>query len=558
MSRVLRLAGGRIYDPANGSDGAVRDLWIQDDRIIADPGAEPPKHETIDVSRHVVMAGGIDLHSHIAGGKVNLGRALLPEDHHGHAHGPQGRLRSGSGLATPSTFSTGQRYALMGYTAAFEPAMVPSNARHAHLELADTPMIDKGVYAMLGNDDLLFHLIQVGAGQEEINDYVAFMLTATQAVAVKLVNPGGISAFKFNQRKLDLDEPNAHYGVTPRQILLRLARAVDELGLSHPVHVHCNNLGMAGNVETTLRTIEAAEGCPIHLTHVQFHSYGTEGDRRFSSAAPRIVEALQTHPNLSIDVGQVMFGQTMTESGDTMAQYRNRVLAEPERWLSMDIECEAGCGLVPFRYRDRSYVNALQWAIGLELFLTAPDPWRLFLTTDHPNGAPFTFYPRLIRLLMDRDFRAEMLARIHPAAARHSGLAGISREYTLSEIAILTRAGPARALGLAERGHLGPGAAADIAVYAEDRDRERMFGNPVLVLKDGRIVVREGRIVAELRGATNTVRPEHDPAIAGRIERFFAEHMTVRLRHFKVSDAEIEARGGRIQVRPSRRRSGAP
>ena len=126
---------------------------------------------------------------------------------------------------------------------------------------------------------------------------------------------------------------------------------------------------MAGNVETTLRTIEAAEGCPIHLTHVQFHSYGTEGDRRFSSAAQRIVEALQTHPNLSIDVGQVMFGQTMTESGDTMAQYRNRVLAEPERWLSMDIECEAGCGLVPFRYRDRSYVNALQWAIGLELFL---------------------------------------------------------------------------------------------------------------------------------------------------------------------------------------------
>ena len=134
------------------------------------------------------MAGGIDLHSHIAGGKVNLGRALMPEDHHGHAHGPQGRLRSGSGLATPSTFSTGQRYALMGYTAAFEPAMVPANARHTHLELADTPMIDKGVYAMLGNDDLLFRFLQAGAGQEEINDYVAFMLGATQAIAVKVVS----------------------------------------------------------------------------------------------------------------------------------------------------------------------------------------------------------------------------------------------------------------------------------------------------------------------------------------------------------------------------------
>ncbi|HXV24890.1 MAG TPA: formylmethanofuran dehydrogenase subunit A [Alphaproteobacteria bacterium] len=557
MSGIVRLVGGRIYDPANGIDGAVRDLWIQDGHIIADPGPSSPRHERVDVTGAVVMAGAIDLHSHIAGGKVNLGRSLLPEDHCDHAHGRLGGLRSGSGLATPSTFSAGHRYALMGYTAAFEPAMVPANARHAHLELADTPMIDKGAYAMLGNDDLLLRLIQSGADQEDINDYVAFMLSATQAVAVKLVNPGGISAFKFNQRKLDLDEPNAHYGITPRQILVKLARAVTELGLAHPLHVHCNNLGVPGNVETTLKTMKAAEGWPVHLTHIQFHSYGTEGDRRFSSGAGRIIEALQGHPNVSIDVGQVMFGQTMTESGDTMAQYRNRVLAEPGRWLSMDIECESGCGLVPFRYRDRSFVNALQWSIGLELFLTAPDPWRVLLTTDHPNGAPFAFYPRLIRLLMDREFRAEMLSHLHPAAARHSALREIRREYTLSEIAILTRAGPARALGLAERGHLGPGAAADIAVYVEDKDRERMFGNPMLVFKDGRLLVREGKILLESFGATNVVRPEHDGAIVTVVERFFSEHMTMRLPHLRISDGEIEGRGSRIQVRPTRRRSGA-
>ena len=69
----------------------------------------------------------------------------------------------------------------------------------------------------------------------------------------------------------------------------------------------------------------------------------------------------------------------------------------------MDIECDAGCGVVPFRYRDRDFVNALQWAIGLEMFLLVRDPWRVFLTTDHPNGAPFTSYPHLIRLLMDRE-----------------------------------------------------------------------------------------------------------------------------------------------------------
>ena len=38
-----------------------------------------------------------------------------------------------------------------------------------------------------------------------------------------------------------------------------------------------------------------------------------------------------------------------------------------------------------------------------------------------------------------------------------SELAGLDRQYTLSEIAIITRAGPARILGLKNKGHLGPG-----------------------------------------------------------------------------------------------------
>ena len=100
-----------------------------------------------------------------------------------------------------------------------------------------------------------------------------------------------------------------------------------------------------------------------------------------------------------------MFGQTVTASGDTMSQVRNARFASPKKWVAMDIECEAGCGVLPFRYRDQNLVNALQWCVGLELFLLIEDPWRVFLTTDHPNGAPFTTYPHLIRLLMDKSFR---------------------------------------------------------------------------------------------------------------------------------------------------------
>src|SRR5918996_3963622 len=155
-----------------------------------------------------------------------------------------------------------------------------------------------------------------------------------------------------------------------------------------------------------------------------------EGDRKFSSGAARIAEAVNAHKNISIDVGQILFGQTVTASGDSMRQYAGYAHAYPKKWVLMDIECDAGCGVVPFRYRDRNFVNALQWAIGLELFLLVDDPWRIFLTTDHPNGAPFTSYPRLIRLLMDRSFRNDMLASINKTAAAVSSLSSIDREYS--------------------------------------------------------------------------------------------------------------------------------
>jgi len=141
------------------------------------------------------------------------------------------------------------------------------------------------------------------------------------------------------------------------------------------------------------------------------------------------------------------------------------------------------------------------------------------LTTDHPNGAPFTSYPHLIRLLMDKPFRDEQLARLHPDVAAQSALKEMTRELSLYEIAIMTRAAPARLLGLADRGQLGVGAAADVAVYPEQADREAMFSRPSWVFKDGEPVVRDGRVVATPVGAVHFAVPEFDAGIEATIAR---------------------------------------
>ena len=520
---LIRLKGGTLFDPANGVDGERRDLAIRDGRIVDVPANAPADRE-YDATGMIVMAGGIDMHSHIGGGKTNLSRLLLPEDHRDDpvrdasyesvqdANGRYLRLPS-CGVCAPGTLATGYRYAEMGYTAAFEPAMIASNARHTHLEMGDTPIIDHGAYVMLGNDELFLQMLAARDDFERLRDYVGWTIHASKALGVKVVNPGGISAFKFNQRSLDVDEPHVHYGITPREVLHTLTRALTELRVPHPLHVHASNLGVPGNIDSTIATMDAADGLPIHLTHIQFHSYGVEGPQKFSSGARRIAEAVNARPNVSIDVGQIIFGQTVTASGDTMMQFRNAPLARPHKWVVGDIECDAGCGVVPFRYREQSYVNALQWIIGLEIFLLVDDPWRVAMTTDHPNGGPFTSYPHLIRLLMDKSFRDEQLAKLHPDAQVASALPQLTREFSLYEIATITRAGPARLLGLKDRGHLGAGAAADIAVYREQPDHEAMFATPAHVFKDGTPVARDGRIVAVPVGGTHFVAPDYDRGI---------------------------------------------
>ena len=540
---ITHLKNCKIIDPAYKKEGVVEDIYIRNGKIINKPSADEKITQTYDLTGKIVMAGAIDMHSHIGGGKVNIARMMLPEFRHESRNytEPEAHICTPncSHNATPTTTEIGFKYIEMGYTAAFEPAILPINARQAHLEMADVPLIDKGGYAMLGNDDYFLRMLTAKQDQKAINDYVAWILHATQAIGIKVVNPGGISDFKFNKRKLDLDENHSFYHVSPRDILKSLSRAVQELGIAKPLHVHCNNLGVAGNFETTLNTMGASDGVPMHLTHIQFHSYGLEGDKKFSSAAAQIAEALNKNKHITADVGQILFGQTVTASGDSMMQHLNSRFASPKKSVIVDIECDAGCGVVPFKYRDQNYVNALQWAIGLELFLTVEDPWRIFLTTDHPNGAPFTCYPHLIRLLMDKTFRDEAFAKLNLDAQAMSNLTSINRVYSLYEIATMTRAGAAKLIGLNDRGHLGVGAGADITVYTDQADREAMFSKPDFVFKDGELVVKNGKVVKVTWGKTHTAKPNFDTSVEKGLKQYFDKYHTIQLDNFKISADEL-------------------
>ena len=537
---MLRIVNGRIYDPANGVDGEVRDVCVDGGKIVADVA---PEARRLDASGLVIMPGGVDIHCHIAGAKVNLARKLQPEDHRHDVHPRTAITRSGVGGTVPSTFTTGYRYALLGYTTAMEAAVPPINARHTLEELHDTPIIDKGFYVLMGNNVLLYKLLEQGR-RDDFRNALAWWLSASKAYTAKLVNPGGDEAWKGrrNANITKLDEKIESFSLTPQQVIGALIEAVDELGLPHPAHIHCNNLGHSGNFETTLETMRIADGHRAHITHIQFHSYGQvagKSSNNPTSRAKEISEYVNSHPNISADVGQVMFGKSTSMTADAPLAY---MLARfgGDKWVNADTEHESGCGILPFTYQDRIYTHALQWAIGLELFLLSKDPWRMVFSTDHPNGGSFMSYPRLIRLLMDSEFRKQEMAKVNPRALRQTALAdGLNREYTLNEIAIITRAGPARLLGLASKGHLGIGADADITLYEEHEDKERMFGAPRHVIKDGQLVIEDHEFRAHHEGRVLHVAPDYDPAIAEVIRPFFEDYYSIRFNNYAVDDAYL-------------------
>jgi formylmethanofuran dehydrogenase subunit A len=550
----LLIRNGFVYDPVNGVDGEKMDIAVKDGKIVE--RVNERKARKVDASGMVVMPGGVDIHCHIAGSEVNSGRLLRPEDHFRDFERKTSVTRSGVGYSIPSTFTTGYRYARMGYTTIMNPSMPPLEAKHTHEELSDTPMVDKASYPLLG--DWWFVLEYLRDGKiEECARHVAWMITSTKGYAIKIVNPGGLEAWGFGGNVKSLDDQIPYFCITPREIIRGLCKVNRLLNLPHTIHVHTNNLGKPGNYLTALETMKcvedlASENKPaIHITHCQFSAFKGSDWRTLESGAEEIANYVNAHSHVTLDMGQVIFTDTTTMTADGPFQYTLYELSG-NKWVNHDVETETSAGIVPFHYRRKSYVHAIQWSIGLELALLIKDSWKIFLTTDHPNGGPFTSYPRIIAWLMSRKAREATLKRINPRARSRSLLPSINRDLSFKEIAIMTRAGQAKALGLKNKGHLGLGADADIAIYNINPETidpskkykilRKAFKRAAYTIKDGKIVVKNGEVVKHLEGVTMwlDVKVSESAKITEDMRRRFREYWTVECENYPVTENYLE------------------
>jgi len=541
-----------VIDPLNGISGEVMDIAVKDGKIVESVGSSA---EVIDARGNLTLPGGVDSHTHICGTKVNFGRYMSPEDMRAGRGQARPNMHPVSGYSVPTVYANTYRYSAMGYTTLLEGAMAPFAARHTHEEFGHTSLQDTMANTLFDGNWSAMEAIH-DEDLKKTAAVVAWFITAAKGFGLKLTNPGGTEAWGYGEDVSCIHDRVPHFDVSPAEIIDYMIRANELLNMPHSVHLHCNNLGKPGNYDCTLETMDLVPDLndkrqTLYLTHVQFHSYGGSSWHDFCSKSDVIASRVNEKTQLAIDMGQVMFGRTTTMTADGPMEF-NLYRLYNNKWSNHDVELETASGVIPVFYSRKNLVNSIMWAIGLELALQVNDPWRCMLTTDNPNGAPFVKYPEIAALLMSRKYRDLEMETIHPETYNRTLLHTLDRELDWNEIAIMTRAAQAKALGIIDlgKGHLGEGADADIAVYPIKIDEidpsveyEKVISGLSCTkhtIKRGRPVSRDGECLVDGSNTTFWVKPEvpdeyditKDPEFIKKFDRYY----TVRMSNYPVHE----------------------
>ncbi|MFB0560289.1 MAG: formylmethanofuran dehydrogenase subunit A [Candidatus Lokiarchaeia archaeon] len=489
MSEPLLLINGFVFDPKNNVNGERLDIAVKNGVIVE--SVNEKKAKVIDAKGKMVFPGGIDIHTHIASQHINFGRMLYP---------------SVSDKILYTAPEVGLVYSKMGYTFAVEAAVSPTKALHTHLEFSDIPVLD---YACLLLLDTYWYLLPAVRKKsvEEAATIISWLLESTKTYGVKLVNPLASEMWSFKKEMTSIEEPIRHLGVSPLDVVQTLTKANEYLGLPHPIHIHLNDAGKPGNYETTLKTLKALEKITpnkkqrtIHLAHAQLHSYG--GSKTIESKADQIAEYINTHQNVEADIGQMVPRETISLYADNPLLTRT---SKEKNIFTDQVEMEASFGAALTKH-EMDKTGSAMWATGLELALSIKDPWQVQLSVDHPNQGLITDYPQVIAWLVSKKARDKVKLKVD------TSMPSIEREYSLYEIATITRASPAQSLSLPNKGNLSVGSDADIAVYdlnpeTQDPTKEtealiKAFSQTSYTIKNGIIVIKDGETIEKPRGKT--------------------------------------------------------
>ncbi len=488
----ITIKNGLVYDPLNDIKGEVKDILIEEGKFVEQFSSEGEVKE-INASNKTVVPAALDIHTHVASRQVNWARLLGTKN--------EAYKRAWNGL-TLDNIAT--QYISNGYTFLLEANVYPSLAKQTTFNFTNLPGLDKGMLLNVSNLWALeseFEREKV----EEISYFISDLLRICKGFGIKVYNPFEAETWNFNLLRDELDKEGRLYSFSPLSVYSSLTKAVEKLKLPHSIHAHIDGYETEIGQKNVIKVLETIKGIEsevvqdngfsrsqtFHLSHA--NAYNIDGNNS------KLIDLLNTNQNLDIDVGMVSFNEInplITSDRHLIKRYDN---LDDHKIIKNAVESEGDSFVTLRKLKKSNKQDCILWANALELALKVKNKWQVQLSFNFPNYSDISSLPQITSWLISKKARETFMDGMNDIFIDDTSLADLDDVLSFYEYIILTRASPAKSMGLASiKGGFTPGADGDVNILDIDIDEidlSNEFEKLASALRNVEYVIKNGEIL---------------------------------------------------------------
>ncbi|MEJ2276666.1 MAG: amidohydrolase family protein [Candidatus Lokiarchaeota archaeon] len=504
MSNLI-IKNGLIFDPLNEISGEIKDILIENGKIVNQFSSEDDIKE-IDASNKTVIPAALDIHTHITSPHLNWVRLL--------GNKIESFKKTWNNF---DLFEISKNYIKNGYTFICESNVLPSLSKQTLFDFNNIPVLDTSYLLNLSNIWALegeFQKKKIESGAAFISD----LLLKTKAFGLKAYNPFEAENWNFNYLREDIKTKGKLYDFTPLDVYEYLIEVNEYLKLPHSLHAHIEGYESDygnKNLELLLERIKELElndnlsklnrNQKLHIAHA--NSYYIDGNNSY------LIKFYNQNQNYDLDLGFIGFDEinpviTSDRRLITKLQKNN-----PNNYRIFTTATEfEGDSFITFRNFSKTNKTHLNlWANALELALEINNKWQIQFSLNFPNYGNLTNIPHISSLLFSKKARDDEISSFKKDFDHN--LNSNDKNLTFNDYIIITRASPAKSLGISYiKGNLGVNADADINILNIDmrnidpnkefKKIENALDNIEFVIKDGKIVKKQNKYELNFKGKT--------------------------------------------------------
>ncbi|MHA2180832.1 MAG: amidohydrolase family protein [Promethearchaeota archaeon] len=547
MNKLI-IKNGLVYDPLNKIEGEKKDILVESGKIVERFSNEKDIKE-IDAEGKTVIPSAIDIHTHVASQQVNWIRLLGLNDNK--------FTEIWHGLTLENI---AKDYISMGFTFILEANVFPSLAKQTVFNFQQLPVLDKGMLLNISN----LWPLELEFQRGKINEMAVFLsdlLSKTKSFGFKVYNPFECEVWNFKDLREDISSQGRLYNFSALDVYENVVKCVESLGLPHSAHAHIegyeNAIGKENlfkvldkikslNLESSSRPNSIKRDQILHLAHA--NSYSVDGDNT------KLINFLNENTNFSVDLSFIGFNQInpiiTSDRRIIKSMFTMDPIDNPYKLITSATEFE-GDSFVSLRSLKKSnHLACTLWANALDLALNIKNKFQVSFSLNFPNYANLTDIPEIITWLISKEARKNFMKGMNDQFLKQSFLVSNDKELSFSDLVSLTRATPAKLLGLGGmKGSLSSGNDADINILdinIEDvsltKEYEKLkssLSNIEYVIKSGNIIKKENKIDIASNGrifwSQGQVKSEEKNLIMVKKKEFYNKYSSIFYDSYQVS-----------------------